>query len=249
MKPKLYVFAISHYCEKARWALDYLQVDYQLLYLSPISHFKKAKQLGVPGSSLPILETGEKVIQGSSDIIDWAETQSRAKGLSYTLVPECLDSEYLAMEQRLDEKLGVHVRRWYYSEALVEHPTTVRSVFTKDLGLIPKILLSLAWPKVRQKMIKLMDLGFDQGLESQAIVEAEVDWLDSLLSDGRPFLGGDAFSRIDLTAASLLGPILRERDHEVTQTAVLPPRLSGHVRQWAGRPIVSLINKLYQDFR
>ncbi|MFT6710551.1 MAG: glutathione S-transferase [Arenicella sp.] len=132
---------------------------------------------------------------------------------------------------------------------MVEHPTTVLSVFTKDLGLIQKVLLSLAWPKVRQKMINLMDLGFDQGLESQAIVEAEVDSLDSLLSDDRPFLGGDAFSRIDLTAASLLGPILRKRDYEVTQTAVLPPRLSRHVRQWAGRPIVSLINKVYQDFR
>ncbi|MFT5611919.1 MAG: hypothetical protein ACI9LU_002427, partial [Polaribacter sp.] len=54
----------------------------------------------------PILETSERVIQGSSDIIDWAETQSRAKGLSYTLFPERLDSEYLAMAQRLDDKLG-----------------------------------------------------------------------------------------------------------------------------------------------
>ncbi|MFT6045245.1 MAG: glutathione S-transferase [Arenicella sp.] len=45
MKHKLYVFAIFHYCEKARWALDYLQVDYQLLYLSPISHYKKPNGL------------------------------------------------------------------------------------------------------------------------------------------------------------------------------------------------------------
>lgn len=28
-KPTLYVFAISHYCEKARWALDFFEVDYQ----------------------------------------------------------------------------------------------------------------------------------------------------------------------------------------------------------------------------
>jgi len=26
--PRLYIFPISHYCEKARWALDYLNVDY-----------------------------------------------------------------------------------------------------------------------------------------------------------------------------------------------------------------------------
>ena len=249
MTPKLYVFAISHYCEKARWALDYLQVDYQLLHLSPISHFKKAKQLGVTSSSLPILDTGEKVIQGSSDIIDWAETQSKAKGLSCTLIPDSLDSEYIAMEQRLDEKLGVHVRRWYYSEALVEHPAMVRSIFTKDLGLVQKVLLSVAWPKVRQMMIKLMDLGFDRGRESQVIVETEVDWLDNLLSDGRPFLAGDKFSRIDLTAASLLGPVIGEKDLEAVQLVVLPPRLAKVVAQWAGRPSVNLVKKLYHEFR
>lgn len=40
--------------------------------------------------------------------------------------------------------------------------------------------------------------------ESRSILETELDWLDSKLSDGRPYLIEDRFSRADLTVASLL---------------------------------------------
>jgi glutathione S-transferase len=33
--PQLYVFAISHYCEKARRALDYLGIEHEIKYLAP----------------------------------------------------------------------------------------------------------------------------------------------------------------------------------------------------------------------
>jgi len=57
--PQLYVFAISHYCEKARWALDYPAVDYELMYLAPGMHANLLADLGVAGSSLPVLVIDE----------------------------------------------------------------------------------------------------------------------------------------------------------------------------------------------
>ena len=65
-QPVLYVFAISHYCEKARWALDYLDVAYKIRYLAPGFHREVAKKFGARRSSLPILEAGEQVLQGST---------------------------------------------------------------------------------------------------------------------------------------------------------------------------------------
>ena len=56
------------------------------------------------------------------------------------LTPDDARDECLSLEQRLDRHAGVHVRRYYYSEALVEHPvspdrTTLGHVPTVDLTI------------------------------------------------------------------------------------------------------------------
>ena len=131
--PTLIVFAISHYCEKARWALDYLGVDYAVKHIAPGVHHQLAKKLGAPGSSLPILvlsgQGDQAFIQGSSAIIDWAEANKAADARS--LAPQINQQQALDMERRLDDVLGVHVRRFYYSEALVDYPQSVRPIFTE----------------------------------------------------------------------------------------------------------------------
>ena len=63
-KPVLYLFGISHYCEKARWALEYLDVDFDISHVAPGLHIALAKKLGAPGSSLPILVADGQLVQG-----------------------------------------------------------------------------------------------------------------------------------------------------------------------------------------
>ena len=150
-RPVLYVFAISHYCEKARWVLDYLGIDYELRHVAPGEHARIAKQLGAPHSSVPYISVAGKVIQGSADIISWAESQASAGEKRLTPAAErelCTD-----IEKRIDDIAGVHIRRYYYSEALVEHPETVRPVFTRDLRFPKNVLIRFAWPKIRKIMI------------------------------------------------------------------------------------------------
>ena len=115
----LYIFAISHFCEKARWALDYLDVGYQMVHLPPGPHALWAKKHGLGSSTLPILDTGtqEGFIQGSSNIIDWAETVTNS---SRRLTPKDNREAILQIEKRLDEWSGVHTRRMFYSEALFD---------------------------------------------------------------------------------------------------------------------------------
>ena len=55
--PVLYVFAISHYCEKARWSLDHHGIAYRLTCLPPGGHRQTANKLGARHSSLPILDS------------------------------------------------------------------------------------------------------------------------------------------------------------------------------------------------
>jgi glutathione S-transferase len=246
--PVLYVFAISHYCERARWALDSLGVEYELRHLPPGSHVQVTKQLGAAGSSLPLLVAEGRVVHGSGAIIDWAE--SVVAGPSKRLSPDPeFKEECCALEQRLDDVAGVHVRRYYYSEAIVDHPDSVRPIFTRDLVPSERQSLDENWELVRQLMMGAMDLGHEQGQESRRIVEDELDWLDGLLADDRRFLLGDRFSRADLTAASLLAPASMPEQHPLHGLIEVPPLARADLARGRERPTLGWVREIYRRHR
>jgi glutathione S-transferase len=247
----LHVFLISHYCEKARWALDLAGIDYQVNLLSPLQHANTAKRIGAKGSGLPILEIksvenhNSKVIQGSADIVLWANQQA-------DVIAKCglaISPQSLAIEKRLDDILGVHVRRWFYSEALLDCADTVRPVFAEGSGFLDRMTLRLAWSKVVAMMIRRMDLGSEQEIESKNIVTSELLWLESLLSDGQGFLFGDALSNADIAAASLLAPLFAPAKHPAVELVRLPPRIATTAQEWNSRPFAKWLTKLYADKR
>lgn len=248
----LYVFAISHYCEKARWALDHFAIPYQLQHCVPGMNRKIARQLDTSEpprkgiGSLPFLQVDGQLIAGSADIIDWAETHRAADTQSLAGAnPE----ETRTLEQRLDAVAGVHIRRFYYSEALVSDSSTVRAMFSDDLPFMAHWRTRLAWPKIVPLMMKGMDLGPEQGRQSRVIVEGELDWLDGLLADGRAYLSGDSFSRADLTAASLLAPLINPANHPTYGKLTMPDKLEATIKAWRERPVLQWVNRLYAQHR
>jgi glutathione S-transferase len=245
--PTLYVFAISHYCEKARWALDFLGIEHQLRFVAPGEHGQIAKQLGAPRSSVPYLQLGDNVIQGSADIMSWADSTPAATG--HRLTPDTDIELALEIEQRIDSVAGVHVRRFYCSEAMVEHAATVRPIFIADLPLMQKLKISLGWSKIRKIMITRMDLGQEQGLESRRIVEGELDWLDDLLSDGREYLVGERFSRADIAVASLLSPLALPSEHPTYSGLTHPPKLAATIVEWGERASLQWVRDIYRKHR
>ena len=246
-KPILYVFTISHYCEKARWALEHAGVAYHLQVLLPGAHIALTKKLGLKSSSLPVLAIGERVIQGSAAILDWADSQ---RGKDKPSIAVADDSEGAQqIEDRLDSVLGVHIRRLFYSEALVDYPETVKPVFAQGLSMLERIKLSLMWPMVRKKMIAKMDLGADQFEESRAIVETELDWLDGLLADQRSYLAGGQFSRVDITAASLMAPAVLPPNHPAISVLTLTPGVKKLAAIWRQRPVFQWLEGIYARHR
>lgn len=246
-RPDLYVFAISHYCEKARWALDLLGIDYRLRHLAPGTHFAKTEALGAPGSSLPLLVAGEEIVQGSDAIFDWADGATAG---SMRLAPDPADAEACqALEQRLDDVAGVHVRRFYYSEALMEHPETVLPIFAEDLEADDRAWIEANWANVVPLMAARMDLGREQWDDARRIVEGELDFLDGLLADGRRYLVGDRFSRADVTAASLLAPLARPKEHPTYGRLQVPPRVAADLERWGDRPVARWVGEMYRMHR
>ncbi|MEM9490932.1 MAG: glutathione S-transferase [Myxococcota bacterium] len=245
-RPILYIFAISHYCEKARWALDYLDIDYELHALAPGAHVRKARSMGLKHGALPILAADGEVIQGSADIVSWAEANATG---SRSLSSADTRDQCLTIERRLDDILGVHLRRYYYSEALVEYPATVRPIFQHRLSAFEAFKLQLAWPIIRKFMIKGMDLGPEQRRDSLDRLAGELDWLDGQLGDGRRFLVGDNLSRADIAAASLLAPIIKPETHPEYHRVILPPKFIAETAHWNDRPTLRYVHQIYTGHR
>ena len=244
--PVLYIFNISHYCEKARWALDYFGIEHEARHVMPGAHRAIAKKLGAKRGSVPFLQTDGGVIAGSSAIIDWCEVHNAGKRPSLSGAdPEVVR----ATEKRLDDVVGVHVRRFYYSDALINAPASVRPIFSEGLPIFQRAAMSLGWSRIVPLMIKGMDLGVEQGLQSRAVVEAELDWLDSLLADGRPYLHGNQWTRADLTAAALLGPLAAPKEHPITAKAFFPSAVLKAMKEWEKRPALQFVGRMYSKHR
>ncbi len=247
--PVLYVFAISHYCEKARWALDYLNIEYRLQHLSPITYVKLLRGLGVADTSLPVLKAGSLILQGSSRIIDWAQAQHRSGKRSLEVDNIADVSSARAIEQRLDDVAGVHVRRYYYADALLNQPQSVRPIFCGNLTWREQIMLHLAWGRICKYMIRGLDIGVEQGRESRLMIETELDWLDGILVDGRAFLLGEHFSRVDITAASLLSPLVLPPQHPTYHNLQLPPGVAADLAGWQERRSIRWVGDIYRNYR
>jgi glutathione S-transferase len=242
----LYVFNISHYCEKARWALDYFGIDHEVRHVMVGAHRHIAKKLGAKPGSVPFLQTDDGVISGSSAIIDWCEDHNTGKRTSLSGIdPE----EVRAIEERLDDIVGVHVRRFYYSDALINEPASVRPIFSSGLPMWQRAAVTLGWSRIVPLMIKSMDLGVEQGQQSRTVIEAELDWLDGLLADGRPYLHGNQWTRADLTAAALLGPVVTPKEHPMVHAVVFPKGVLKPMQDWAQRPALQFVSRMYSTHR
>ena len=110
-------------------------------------------------------------------------------------------------------------------------------------------MVRLAWGKICKYMIRGLDLGVEQGRESRQIIESELDWLDGLLADGRAFVLGDHFSRLDITAASLLSPLVLPPEHPSYHNLQLPPGVAADVAGWQERRSMRWIGDIYRNYR
>src|SRR5438045_2718867 len=109
----LYTIPISHYCEKARWALDRSGVPYRERSHIQVIHRFVARRVG-RSETMPILVRGDgPVLTESADILAYTDTRAP---MTARLFPDdpAAGEEVRALERDFDERLGPHGRRWMY---------------------------------------------------------------------------------------------------------------------------------------
>ena len=245
-KPRLITFGISHFCEKARWALDWHSIPYEEIGWPPGWHLVLAKRCGARASTLPIVLDRETVIQGSGAIIDWAGNKDSDQ--RRCLAPGGNLAEAQEIERRVDEVIGVHVRRLAYAETLPTSSHLVKpALFLRTSGS-NRLIGNFMWPVTRRLMMRVYDIRPGAASESRSRLESELDWLDSKLADGRPYLVGDQFSRVDLTVASLLAAFAQPKEMPVYHDMRVDP-LTADVERWSQRPVMRWVISQYQKHR
>jgi glutathione S-transferase len=231
--PTLYTIPISHYGERARWALDRSGRAYREVH--HLQMFSWLYALGLGGNkTLPVLRTSEGVINDSGAILRWAD-------------PALLPTDE-ALERELADSYGVCTRRVAYSWFFADLP---RFMPIND-GRAPRYeraMLRAATPAMRGFLKRYLTVN-EQGLaEAREVIARTLDRVAALLSDGRPYLCGDRFSAVDLTFATMAAPIIVPRNYgiQLPDIDALSPEAAAEVRATRSHPAGAFAMKLYSE--
>ena len=246
MALRLYQFAISHYCEKIRWALDYKNINYETRNLLPGLHTRTIQQLTRgTGASVPVLEHDGEVIKGSSSILDYLDRTFPDQPL--TPADETAKALATEWERRLDETAGPAVRCYSYHH-LLQRPKAVVPLLTAGTPFYNRFLLSLTFSRVDEVMRERMKINERTAEESRKTLESLLTELADHYSQ-QPFLAGDSFSRADLTAAALFAPLFQPKAYGAPwpKPARAPKEIQAWATQWQLQ--LEMLNKIYTGYR
>jgi glutathione S-transferase len=228
-RAKLITIPFSHYCEKARWALDACRVAYDEDGHLPLFHYVAARGK----KSVPILVAGRERLADSTDIVAWADAQKPG-----TLLPTDARArdEAIALEDDFDRGLGPATRRWAYFQLLPR--SDLDDVLVRGVPRWQAIGLKVTRPIAVGILARGLKIDAEGAERSRQKIEATFDTVDKKLAEGRAYLACDRFSIADLTFAALASPILFPREHPIGLPSPdeLTPAAQAQVNEWRARP-------------
>ena len=244
----LITIPFSHYCEKARWALEHAGLDYREEGHPPLLHYR-ATLLRGGGRTVPVLVAEGKVYADSTPILELANALATR---DRKLIPAdlALRAEVLALEDELDRKLGPAVRRVAYFH-LLRQPELCRRLFRQQVSRADRLLLPATQRLIMRGIERGLSVdaaGYARSLERVRSVFADIS---ARLSDGRRFLVGDAFSVADLTFAALGGLMLLPPESRAPMPAYdeAPPELQRLIDELSATPAGKHGLRMYREHR
>ena len=247
--PRLITIPISHYCEKARWALDRAGIAYrEERHLQGVSVWQ-AKRAG-GGPTTPVLVTGEGPVLGESeDIVRWADERLPPER---RLVPAdpAQREEALALARSFDAGLGPAGRRLIYAH-LLGHREQLLDVNNQGLPSWEDRMARTIWPAIALAVRIRLRMPREPRAEDERIVQEAFDRVAERLADGRRFLCGDRFSIADLTFAALAAPAIASPRYGVRLPGPdeLPPAVGALVRRFREHPGGRFALRVIEDER
>lgn len=241
---KLYTFNISHFSEKARWALDYEGIPYEEKVLVPGPHQLVTRRIG-RRTHVPVLDHDGHYVQGSSAILDYIA--DKLGGQRLTPPDLAARSQAHELEKTVDHAFGLGVQRVLYSVMLRDRKT-VTDLWAYQGPVWARGFYAVAYPVVAavvQRMYKTTDVAAVAKAKQRFVTT--FDQLDAVLAK-QPYLGGDKPSRSDITVAALLAPVCRPTQHRMPWPD-MPTELADFEAGIKDRPTWNHVMKMYREHR
>jgi glutathione S-transferase len=202
---RLVTIPISHYCEKARWALERAGMPYQEKRHVQGVHRLAARRAG-GGSTVPVLVTPAGVIGSSQEILVWIDQHTPAEHRLIPAEPGARE-EVESLCLRFGEELGPTGRRLMYVHMLAQR----RLALAFNNQGVPRWedrTVRYGWPLLARFIGRALGIVPGIEVEDEARVFHELDFVAELLADGRPYLYGERFGAADLTFAALSASVI-----------------------------------------
>jgi glutathione S-transferase len=244
---RLLTIPISHFCEKARWALERAGLDYvEERHVQGI-HQMVARRAG-GGTTVPVLVTDEGVFAESEHILRYADERIEQ---DRRLFPEGrLRDEVVALCRELDEGLGPDGRRLMYAHMLELRGPMLR-VNNQGVPAWEGRAMSALWPLVTRWGRRDLGIDGDTVRVDQENVRRAFDGVAERRGDGRPYLCGERFTAADLTFAALSAAVMVPPEYGVRlpQPDELPEHIARMVRDFREHPAGAYAMELFRTER
>jgi len=245
MSVVLWHIELSHYNEKARWALDYKQVPHERRVPMPGLHGLRALVLTRGAQRrLPVLELDGRRIGDSTAIIAALEAY-RPEPPLYPADP-AERSRALELEDWFDENLAPPLRLFVWHHTLPDTDAVGAALFTRPSPGRLRLLRAVA--PVAKRMVRAdFHINDETAAEARKQVVAGMDRLESEIQPSG-YLAGDSFSVADLTAAALYTPLLAPPERPYAPPTMPAPLLELREELMA-RPGADWIFEMYARHR
>jgi glutathione S-transferase len=245
---RLLTIPISHFCEKARWALDRAGIEYvEERHVQGI-HQIVARRAG-GGTTVPVLVTRERVLAESEDILRYADERLEDDRKLFPEEPELRD-EVVGLCRELDRGLGPDGRRLMYALMLDLKGPMLR-VNNQGVPAWEARAMTALWPLAKRWGRRELDIHPGTAAVDEEKVRRVFDAVAERLADGRAHLCGDRFTAADLTFASLAAAVLVPPEYGVRlpQPGELPDHIGRRVSAFREHPAGRYALELFRTER
>jgi glutathione S-transferase len=245
---RLVTIPISHYCEKARWALERVGLDYREERHVQGIHRLASRRAG-GGGTVPVLVTPDGVLGESEEILAWVDEHTPPR---HRLFPaersERSAAEHLC--RRLDDELGPKGRRLMYVHMLAHRKLALR-FNNEGVPRWEDAAIRYGWPLAVRFVRRELGIRHGIEIEDEAAIWREFDFVAELLADGRPYLCGERFGVADLTFAALCAAVIVPPVYGVPlpQPEMLPPQTAALVVRAREHPAGRYALALFAEHR
>ena len=216
---------MSHYNEKARWALDYKGIPHERRSVFPGTQAPRARMLRGGTKTLPVMDIHGTRIGDSTRIIEELERRWPDPPL-YPADPD-ERRRALELEEFFDEQCGPQIRRVLF-DVIFKDPDLVAEATGYDHrrgGSVMRLLHPLLSSAVRREY----DVTPERVAQARAAVLAAMDRIERERGPSG-YLVGDQFTVADLTAAAILSVLVRPPEFPYHQ--IDPARDPDELKAW-----------------